>query len=195
MTRDTSFETYCERARGGGVVPVVREFSQDVQTPVATFAAVARPPFAFLLESLVGGERWARYTFLGTEPAEVLRYGGGIVHRWTPDAGWTSAGAAGDPLAHLASRLRALRPVHVQGLPRFTGGAVGYLGYDAVRAIERLPGGPRDDLGLPDALFMIADTLVVIDNAFSRALLVANTHVAAVSGPRTGGSRRRPFRR
>ncbi|MEE8117571.1 MAG: anthranilate synthase component I [Gemmatimonadales bacterium] len=179
MTRDTSFETYCERARGGGVVPVVREFSQDVQTPVATFAAVARPPFAFLLESLVGGERWARYTFLGTEPAEVLRYGGGIVHRWTPDAGWTSAGAAGDPLAHLASRLRALRPVHVQGLPRFTGGAVGYLGYDAVRAIERLPGGPRDDLGLPDALFMIADTLVVIDNAFSRALLVANTHVAA----------------
>lgn len=177
MTRATTFEAYRALARPGGVVPVVREFSADTLTPVSAYAAAARPPFGFLLESLVGGERWARYTFLGTEPSEAWRYHDGSAERWTPDEGWRPAGTAADPLDHLAGRLRALHAVPFPGLPRFTGGAVGYLGYDAVRAIERLPGGPAADLAVPDALFMIADTLVIIDNAFARATAVANTHV------------------
>lgn len=159
-------------------MPVVREFSQDLLTPVTAFSAVARPPFAFLLESLVGGERWARYTFLGTEPSEAWRYRAGLVERWTPATGWRPAGAAPDPLAHLAARIRSLRATAVPDLPRFTGGAVGYLAYDAVRAMERLPGGPADDLGLPDAVFMIADTVVILDNVFARAAIVANTLVS-----------------
>lgn len=178
MTAHTSFEQYRELAKPGGVVPVVRELSADVLTPITAFAALAKPPFSFLLESLVGGERWARFTFLGTEPAEAWRYRGGEVNRWTPAGGWQPEGAAPDPLAHLAGRLRSLRPVSVHGLPRFTGGAVGYLSYDVARTLERLPGGPTDDLGLPDALFVITDALVIIDNAFARAMLVANTHVA-----------------
>ncbi|NIM48296.1 MAG: anthranilate synthase component I [Gemmatimonadales bacterium] len=178
MTAHTSFERYRELARPGGVVPVVHELSADVLTPITAFAALAKPPFSFLLESLVGGERWARYTFLGTEPAEAWRYHGGEVNRWTPAGGWQPEGAAPDPLAHLAARLRSLRPVSVPGLPRFTGGAVGYLSYDVARTFERLPGGPTDDLGLPDALFVVTDALVIIDNAFARAMLVANTHVA-----------------
>jgi anthranilate synthase component 1 len=178
MTRSTSFERYCELAAAGGVVPVMRELSADTLTPVSAFAALSRPPFGFLLESLVGGERWARYTFLGTEPSEVRRYRGGAVECWTPSGGWEPGGEAKDPLTDIAKRLRTLRPVAIPGLPRFTGGGVGFLSYDAVRAIERLPGGPRDDLDLPDAAFMIADTLVIIDNAFARAIVVANTHVA-----------------
>src|SRR5439155_1707286 len=111
---------------------------------------------AFLLESLVGGERWARYTFLGTEPREAWRYRGRAVERWTRGDGWCPAGETDDPIGHLAQRLRALPAVPVPGLPRFTGGAVGYLGYDLVRTIERLPAPPPDTLGLPDAVLMIA---------------------------------------
>src|SRR5438132_672383 len=141
-------DAFLERAKagGGGIVPVIREIVTDADTPVAAFARIARPPFAFLLESLVGGERWARYTFLGTEPREAWRYRGSRIDRWTPAGGWQPAGETQDPIAHLADRLRALPSAPVPGLPRFLGGAVGYLGYDLVRTIERLPNAPGDTL-------------------------------------------------
>src|SRR5438094_7722306 len=159
-------DAFLERAKagGGGIVPVIREIVTDADTPVAAFAKIARPPFAFLLESLVGGERWARYTFLGTEPREVWRYRGRAIERWTRDTGWRGAGQTDDPIGHLAQRMRALPAVPVPGLPRFTGGAVGYLRYDLVRTVERLPRPPADTLDLPDAIMMIADTLVIVDN-------------------------------
>jgi anthranilate synthase component 1 len=163
--------------RDGGMVPVVREVVLDADTPVAALAKIARAPFAFLLESLVGGERWARYTFLGTEPREVWRYRGAQVDRWTAATGWQAAGETADPVGHLAQRMRALPAAPVPGLPRFTGGAVGYLGYDIVRTIERLPPAPPDTLGVPDAILMIADSLVILDNVFGRAILVANVEV------------------
>jgi anthranilate synthase component 1 len=174
-------DAFLERAQHGGIVPVLREVVTDADTPVAAFAKVARPPFAFLLESLVGGERWARYTFLGTEPREAWRYRAPHIERWTPAAGWEPAGETRDPIAHLADRLRALPSVPLPGLPRFTGGAVGYLGYDLVRSIERLPAGPADSLGgaVPDAIVMIADSLVILDNVFGRAIVVANVEVPA----------------
>jgi len=170
-------------ARGGGIVPVIREVITDADTPVAAFAKIARPPFAFLLESLVGGERWARYTFLGTEPREAWRYRGTRIDRWTPATGWAPAGETQEPIAHLADRMRALPSVAVPGLPRFAGGAVGYLGYDVVRSIERLPNAPPDTLGVPDAIVMIADSLVILDNVFGRAIVVANVEVPAGATP------------
>ncbi len=170
---------FLARAERGGMVPVVREVVLDADTPVAAFAKIARPPFAFLLESLVGGERWARYTFLGTEPREVWRYRGAQVERWTPETGWAGAGESSDPVGHLATRLRALPTIQIPGLPRFTGGAVGYWGYDLVRSIERLPTPPTDTLGVPDAVLMIADSLVILDNLFGRAIVLANVEVPA----------------
>src|SRR6266704_16336 len=217
-------DAFLERARqGAGIVPVTREVVTDADTPVAAFAKIARPPFAFLLESLVGGERWARYTFLGTEPREVWRYWGGegrrvggtggakgaggagggggggggggagggrggggggggrsrAIERWTRATGWQPAGQTDDPIGHLAQRMRALPAVAVpgEGLPRFTGGAVGYLGYDLVRTVERLPHPPADTLDLPDAVMLVADTLVILDNLFGRAIVVANVEV------------------
>ncbi|MGH7570166.1 MAG: anthranilate synthase component I family protein [Gemmatimonadales bacterium] len=165
-------------AERGGVVPLVREVVLDADTPVAAFAKIARPPFAFLLESAVGGERWARYTFLGTEPKEVWRYRDRRVERWTREQpSWRSAGETDDPISHLAHRLRELPAVQVPGLPRFSGGAVGYLGYDLVRTIERLPHPPADTLDLPDAVMMIADLLVILDNLYGRAIVVANVEV------------------
>lgn len=176
-------DAFLERAKSGGIVPVMREVVTDADTPVAVFAKIARPPFAFLLESLVGGERWARYTFLGTEPREVWRYRGQQIEHWTPAAGWEQAGQTADPIAHLADRMRALPSVSLPGLPRFTGGAVGYLGYDLVRSIERLPAAPPDTLGVPDAVVMIADSLVILDNVFGRAIVVANVEVPARASP------------
>ena len=176
------FLARAERA-GGGMVPVLREVVLDADTPVAAFVKVARPPFAFLLESLVGGERWARYTFLGTEPREVWRYRGPAVERWTKDTSWQAAGRTDDPIGHLAQRLRALPAAPVPGLPRFTGGAVGYLGYDLVRTVERLPCPPADTLSVPDAVMMIADTLVILDNLFGRAIVLANVEVPRDASP------------
>ncbi|HXF95531.1 MAG TPA: hypothetical protein VNI61_05465, partial [Gemmatimonadales bacterium] len=120
MTDDRA--DFLRRAQRGGVVPLVREIVLDADTAVAAFAKVARPPFAFLLESLVGGERWARYTFLGTEPMEVWRYRGRTVERWTAETGWRGAGETDDPIGHLGERLRSLVPAAPPGLPRFTGG-------------------------------------------------------------------------
>ncbi len=165
------------------MVSLVREVVLDADTPLAAFVKVARPPFAFLLESVVGGERWARFTFLGTEPREVWRYRGKAVERWTKERGWRSTGETEDPIGHLAQRMRELPAVPVPGLPRFTGGAVGYLGYDLVRTVERLPHPPADTLNLPDAVLMIADTLVIIDNLFGRAIVVANVEVPPATAP------------
>ena len=178
MTRPTSLESFRRLARAGGMVPIVREFAADTLTPVSAYAAVAQPPFGFLLESLIGGERWARYTFLGTEPGEAWRYQAGRAERWTPDTAWEPAGPAPNPLAHVGDLMRRRVAVPDPSLPRFTGGAVGSIAYDAVRALERLPGGPADDLATPDAVFMLADTVVAIDNLFARALVVANVEVA-----------------
>jgi anthranilate synthase component 1 len=177
---------FLARAERGGMVPVLREVVLDADTPLAAFVKVARPPFAFLLESLVGGERWARYTFLGTEPREVWRYRGRSIERWTKAAGWQAAGETDDPIGELGQRMRALPAAPVPGLPRFTGGAVGYLGYDLVRTVERLPHPPADTLGAPDAVMMIADTLVILDNLFGRAIVVANVEVP----PRAGTAER-----
>jgi anthranilate synthase component 1 len=176
---------FLARSERGGMVPLVREVVLDADTPLGAFVKVARPPFAFLLESLVGGERWARYTFLGTEPREVWRYRGTAVERWTRASGWQSAGQSDDPIGHLAHRMRDLPGAPMPGLPRFTGGAVGYLGYDLVRSIERLPAAPADSLGLPDAVMMIADTLVILDNLFGRAIVVANVEVPRGRGRET----------
>ncbi len=158
-------------ARSGALVPLVRTVVLDVDSPVGAFAKIRRGQFGFLLESLVGGERWARYTFLGTEPREVLRYTAGQVECWTPQ-GWQAAGPAPDPLADLAGRLRPVRVAARPGLPPFVGGAVGVWSYDLVRTLERLPPAPPDDLSLPDALVMIVDTLVVLDNLRGLATLV-----------------------
>ena len=170
---------FLTRAAAGGMVPFVREVLLDADTPVAAYAKIAAGPFGFLLESLVGGERWARYTFLGTEPREVWRYRGRSVERWTTRDGWTSQGQVDAPLEHLAGLLRHVPAVEAPGLPRFTGGAVGYLGYELIRSVERLPHPPQDTLGVADAVLMITDTVVILDNLYGRASIVATVEVPA----------------
>ena len=103
------------------MIPVYREISADLETPVSAFIKVARGQRSFLFESVEGGENVARFSFLGTEPAEVIRTGPGTVH------------GSVDPLDVLKERLAHLRYPSVEGLPRFDGGAVGYVAYDAIK--------------------------------------------------------------
>ena len=162
-----------------GMVPVTRQVVLDGDSPVSAFAKLHRGRYGFLLESLEGGERWARYTFLSTDPREVYRYRGRTVERWTAAGGWTTVTTDEAPMDHMARTMRQYPPVSLPGLPRFTGGAVGYIGYDVVRSLERLPAGPTDDRDLPDAIVMVADTVLVLDNLFNRATVVANIEVVA----------------
>jgi anthranilate synthase component 1 len=172
MQLHPSFERFKELARNAGLVPVWREFLFDVDTAVTAYAKLVEPPFGFLLESVVGGEQWARYSFLGTRPSGAWKLERGTVSWWSSEAGWKPV-ATSDPLADLDARLRARVPAEVEGLPRFWGGAVGYFAYDVVRQIEELPNPPKDDLALPDGLFVFTDIVLAIDNLKGRAMALA----------------------
>lgn len=185
-----NFDDFVRLAARGDLVPVAREFLFDADTAVTAYAKLSGmgswgeeggggDRFGFLLESVVGGEKWARYTFLGTEPREAWRLDpGGRVSTWTPEGGWSEPEILDDPLSDLDRRIRARRPVEVPWLPRFWGGAVGYLGYDVVRTIEDLGGGPPDDFGFPDALLIFSDVVLAIDNLFGKAQAIAAVDTA-----------------
>jgi anthranilate synthase component 1 len=160
-------------ARDADLVPVYREIPFDVETAVRCFAKLQRPPFGFLLESVVGGEKWARYSFLGAGAMGAWRLRGDRQETWTPDEGWKPAGTAGDPLAALLAAMPGQRVASLPGLPRFWGGAVGFFGYDTARFFERLPGGPPRALDVPDALMIFTDVVVAVDKLADRALVIA----------------------
>lgn len=176
-----SFDRFKSLAGGAGLVPVWREFLFDVDTAVTAYHKLAEPPFGFLFESVVGGEQWARYTFLGTRPRAAWKLQRGAVSTWTPGEGWTPV-VTDDPLADLDARVRAWTPAEVSELPRFWGGAVGFFGYDVVREIERLPHPPSDDLGVPDGVFIFSDVVLAIDNLKGRAMAIAAVPVDASWG-------------
>jgi anthranilate synthase component 1 len=172
-----TFEDFSSLSRGATLVPVYRELLFDTDTAVSAFRKIARPPFGFLLESVVGGETWARYTFLGTEPRAAWRLVGDRIDRWTPDGGWLEGSSVADPLADLDRILTHHVAAQLPGLPRFWGGAVGFFGYDIIRHVERLPNPPADALHLPDALFMLTGTMLAIDNLFGRAKVIVGVEI------------------
>ncbi len=162
-----------ERARGKRhlVVPVFRRLSADLLTPVSAFLALRQDStYSFLLESVEGGEKLARYSFLGKNPYRVLRATGSAVV--VEDAEGRRP-IEGNIFEAIERELERYEEVTVGGLPRFTCGAVGYLGYDAVRLIEYLPNTPHDDLGLPDAVWCFYDTVVAFDHVKHQLVLIA----------------------
>jgi anthranilate synthase component I len=188
MTLAPAFDEFAALARTATLVPVWRELLFDTDTAVTAYAKIARPPFGFLLESVVGGETWARWTFLGTEPRGAWKLTGRRIEAWTPGEGWTDRGESPDPLGDFGRMLESVEPAHVPGLPRFWGGAVGFFGYDVVRLIERLPDSPPGALPVPDALFILTGTVVAVDNLFGRARVIAAVDTA---GADEGELRRR----
>jgi anthranilate synthase component 1 len=137
---------------------VFAELPADLDTPLSAYLRLRPGPYAFLLESVEGGEKWARYSFLGSDPLVVLSAKNGRI-TLRRAGGRTERLPDGDPLEALRALLKEVQPVAVPGLPRFQGGAVGFLGYDMVSHMERLPRVAKDDLGLPDAVFLLTETL------------------------------------
>ncbi len=170
-------DEFLRLARRGTLVPVYRELLADGETPVSAYlklAASAPGDASFLLESVVGGQKWAAYSFLGVRPRAILRIKNGVAEveaRLEPSPALGLDGA--DPAAALGALLSPFRPATPPGLPRFFGGAVGYFAYDVVRSFERLPSLPKPSLDLPDAEFVLTDSLVIFDNLRQTVKLVA----------------------
>jgi anthranilate synthase component 1 len=172
---------FTDLARRGRFCFVYREWLADADTPVSVFAKLGRGPYSFLLESVVGGEKWAAYSFAGVRPRAVIRAKGKTVEVLKPDgAGFSVAETVqvDNPLDYVSSMLASMPAAVPPGLPRFFGGAVGWVGYDMVRRFERLPERAPDELGLPDMCFALTDTVVVFDNLRGTLKVVASVDVA-----------------
>ena len=173
---------FLDLARRGRLAFVYREVLADSHTPVSAFARLGRGPYSFLLESVVGGEKWAAYSFAGVRPRAVFRATGHTVEVLRPEGNdfvVAERREEADPFGALAAMLGELTPAVPPGLPRFFGGAVGYLGYDAVRWFERLPSRAPNELGLPDACFALTDTVVIFDNLRGTIKVVAAVDVGS----------------
>ncbi|MFQ5881696.1 MAG: anthranilate synthase component I [Candidatus Methylomirabilales bacterium] len=171
-----SRETFRAKARLGNLIPVYREVLADTETAVSAFLKAGEGEYAFFLESVQGGEKWARFSFLGRDPSLVIRTKGAEAELLRPGSPVERRRIV-DPLSLVKEQLSIYRPVKLEGLPRFFGGMVGYLSYDAVRFFEALPDLTDDDLGLPDALFLLTDTLLIFDNLSQRIKVVSNAFV------------------
>jgi anthranilate synthase component 1 len=174
-------------AREYDLVPVYREVFADLETPVSAFLKIDGAESAYLLESVEGGERLGRYSFMGSNPDLVVTFNDGVATIITPSI--TLDRPLDDPLVIVKELLDQWRAAPVEGLPPFFGGAVGYVSYEGVRYFETSPGpdrppitraaaGDADDLGLPEMVFMFTDTMVIFDHLERRMKIVANARVA-----------------
>ncbi len=178
-------DEFVQLATQGNLVPVAREILADLETPLSVFRKLDDGRTAFLFESVEGGDKWARYSFIGTGARAIFRARG-------PEVEWEETGelqrftAPGDPLEVLRDHIRRYRPVAPPGLalPRFTGGAVGMVGWDWVRFVERIPDRNPDELGLPDLWFHFPETVVVFDNVQHTAWIVRHVHLREGQDPR-----------
>jgi len=165
-------------SKKGNLIPVYKEIIADMETPVSAFKKI-EGEYSYLLESVEGGEKIGRYSFLGSNPILMVRSKGrnieviskGKLRKFT-----------GDPIGTLKKILSSYNPVKIKGLPRFHGGLVGYLGYDIVRHLEKLPDKNPDDLKLPDMQFLLTDTILAFDHINHKISIISNVLVEGDPG-------------
>ena len=177
-----SYEQFLENLKRGNLVPVWEEFLADYDTPVSVFKKIDSSDYSFLFESVEGGDKWARYSFLGIAPSIVLRSKGRNVE--IIRSGEKAETLTGDPILVLRDLLSCYKPVSSEDLPRFHGGAVGYFGYDMVRFIENIPDTSPDDLKLWDSIYMVMDTVLAFDNVTSKVKIISNAYVPDINDAR-----------
>jgi anthranilate synthase component 1 len=173
-----SREDVYELFQQGDLVPVYRTLLADLETPVSVYMKLtAQGHPAFLLESVEGGEQVGRYSFIGVNPQGMVIIKDGMVTR-TLDGQTTTRPleANEDPLHVVQSIMKRYNAVHVAGLPRFVGGAVGFMAYDVVRYFERLPTTAKNELNVPDVAFMLPDELIIFDHAKHQLIVLANAY-------------------
>ena len=160
-------EEFLRLSRQGNVIPVWADLLADLETPVSAYAKLRGTGPAFLLESVEGGENVSRYSFIGCNPRKIFQARPGDT----------------DPLAALEQELAKHQPVSVPGLPPFTGGAVGYLGYEFIHSVEKsVPLAARDELGVPMMWFMLCDSVLAFDRAHQTMRLIVNAHIGTDAG-------------
>ncbi len=157
-----TLEEVKKHRQDGNLVPIYREIVADLETPVSAFMKINHGGHSFLLESVEGGQQLARYSIIGTDPHRLLTV------REEDKA---------DPLSLIIQELERYQIVPVSGLPRFCGGAVGYLAYETVTRFEDLPTPGRDSLGLPEAMFMFVDTMLVFDHLMHKIKVLSHVHL------------------
>ncbi len=172
-----TLEEFKEKSKQGNLIPVYKEVLADLDTPVSAYMKMCGGEYSFLLESVEGGEKWARYCFLGFDPSVIISIKGNEVVVEKNGQAKSILITQGNPLVGLKDILARYQPVDVEGLPRFSGGAVGFVSYDMVRSFEDLPEDTVDDLQVPDARFVITDTLLIFDNVAQTIKIVSNAHV------------------
>ncbi len=168
-------EEFRRLSQKGNLIPIYKEIFADTDTPVTAFLKLGGTP-SFLLESLEGGEKWARYSFLGSRPYKILR-GKGKRVEIIEGQNNLQVFEPENPLDLIKKEISAYRPVEVSGLPRFFGGLVGYMGYDMVRFFERVPDVTKEGLDLYDFFFMLTDTMLIFDNLKQKIKVVSNAHI------------------
>jgi len=168
-----SLEEFKRFAQQGNLIPVFDEVHFDWETPISAFRKIDDGTFSFLLESVEGGEKWARFSFMGSNPSHLFRIRGDEFEILR-NGETVQKERRKDPLRALEGFLKTFKPVLHDDLPRFFGGAVGYCGYDIIRSFERIPELLPQDLRLPDCLFMITDTLLVFDNLKHKMKVISN---------------------
>ena len=173
MIRPT-FPEFQRLAKQGNLIPVYDVFSADLLTPVSAYLRIAqRARYSFLLESVEGGEKIARYSFAGANPEEVFRYANGACVLESPDRLiWEER----DPVSFLRIHMQRFRPVRLPDLPPLVAGAIGHFSYDMVRLIERLPKRLRDEIGLYDAMLMFYRGILAFDHLQHRLWIVRNVY-------------------
>lgn len=169
-----SFEVFREKARTSNMVPVFRDILADTDTPVSAFMKINTGGDAFLLESVEGGEKWGRYSFLGASAKKVIRSKGRSIE--VIEGGRTTK-SEGDPIEALERLMGSVRPATLEGAPRLFGGAIGYMGYDVVRHVEMLPDSSPSLLGLHDIYLIFTDSFLVFDNVEHRIKVVQNVYI------------------
>ena len=172
-----SLEEFKKLAKSGNLIPVYKEILADLDTPVSAYMKIGDGDYSFLLESVEGGEKWARYCFLGCDPAVVVSSKGRNITIDENGKRQQSKIESGTPLSAIKEILARYNPVDVPGLPRFSGGAVGFISYDMVRFFEDLPEDTVDDLNVPDSQFIITDTMLVFDNVSQTIKMVSNAFI------------------
>src|SRR5277367_2240022 len=171
-------DEFLQLAAKHSLVPVYRTLTADLETPVSAFLRLAQDePQSFLLESVEGGEKVGRYTFIGIRPYRTILSRGNSIS--ITERGKTRS-LQGDVFALLKELLGGHKPARIPGLPPFTAGAVGFFSYDVVRQIERLPELTEDDLGLPDACLMFFDEILAFDHVRKEILLIVTADLTQI---------------
>jgi anthranilate synthase component 1 len=170
-----TYKEFCRLARHGNLIPVYQELLMDLETPLSFFKRLERDRYSFLLESVEGSERWARYSFLGTSPHRVFKSRGNQVE--IVENGKLKKLVSEVPLNILQDLLKDCRPVTVPGVPPFFGGALGYVSYNAVEQFHEITNSKQDPLGMPEIFFVFVQTLVAFDNLKHTIKVIDNVEI------------------